>query len=247
MEKKHWLWGKKQKNEDMDSQFFITDFTNQAYTKAWQVAREKRKEMLEQLGKDPFILRETPYNILQYVGKICWSLRELVADMAGIGKEFLSVSLFYKLETGPDEKWKQITENGECITADLEEYMKQKGTVFYRLLNEGRPYIYILDKPKSILRGEYRPDQRDAMFDNEGSVLGMKMDFENIGKTYVQGILVISVYGRDFIAVDNSCRRWGKCFEYVMAYDILPYFRQLFQTELGMLYMETVKKDDERR
>lgn len=219
----------------------LSDFTEQAYTKAWQIAREKRNEMLEYLeqgyGKEE--KNSVPYDVPKYMGKICWLLRDLISEMAEIEKEYLSVSFFYKVMLESQDGWHQVTETEEVRDEQVKLYTKRKDTVFYRLLNEDRSYIYILDKKQSIRRGEYDGDNRDAMFENEGSVLAMKVDLEDTGKKYVRGILVISVYGKAFIEVDNCCRKWGRSFEYVMVYCILPYFKQLFQTECGMIYMNS--------
>lgn len=240
MENRKWFWGNGNTgSEEALKSGSLSDFTERAYTKAWQIAREKRNEMLEylELERSKSDGDRVPYDIPKYMGKICWLLRDLVSEMAEIEKEYISVSFFYKVMPESQDGWHQVTETEEVRDEQVKLYTKRKDTVFHRLLNEDRSYIYILDKKQSIRRGEYDGDNRDAMFDNEGSVLAMKVDLEDTGKKYVRGILVISVYGKAFIEVDNCCRKWGRSFEYVMVYCILPYFKQLFQTECGMIYM----------
>lgn len=218
--------------------FSLNDLTASAYTRAWQITREKRNELLERLclEQEDLMRSELPYDILQYIGRICDVLGKLLSDMTGIDENAVVVSFFYK-NAEEDDRWRQACRK----EAKEEEILGQLIGMLEQVIGEKfeklHSYYYVADKQESLRQEEYIPNRRDQVFHNEGSALYMKTDFENNGRKYIEGILVISTYGQTFHQTDIKCSTFGKSFENVLIYSVLPYFKQLLQTELGLIYM----------
>ncbi|MDO4276569.1 MAG: hypothetical protein Q4D16_23150, partial [Eubacteriales bacterium] len=74
---------------------------------------------------------------------------------------------------------------------------------------------------------------------------GIRTDFEDERESYVNGILVISIYEQNLREIYRYCESVGKTFENVLIYSVLPYFIQLIQTELGTMYLQEIGKTKE--
>lgn len=117
---------------------------------------------------------------------------------------------------------------------DLNEFVKRPDTVYYQIIEEGNPYIYIENKANAK---KYHYSTRDKNFDKIGSILGLKVNFSNNGTVFVEGVLTISSYGKLFTPSENCGSLSEKRFRNVALYHILSFFQQLIQSELGAMYL----------
>lgn len=63
----------------------------------------------------------------------------------------------------------------------------------------------------------------------------MPITFSNNQEALVEAVLLISTYGVNFIAL-NSTKEENE-FRRVLAYEVVPYYVSIIQSELGALYM----------
>lgn len=226
-----------------------------AYTKAWQIARAKRNQVLSRLALEDrdFIEARLPYDWEAHLSEICFFLKELLADITGIESQKISVCYAFQdlsQYSVTKERWSWIfdekPEHGPEETSWLQEAAYRRGTMFCQTLHGSAPYKFVMDRSRTDQKIEYYPDQRDLKDDNAGSAVYTKVNLEENGKKYMAGILMITTYGKNFLEADRECQEFGKTFEQVLEYSVLPYFRQLIQTELGLLCVENRKQFMER-
>ena len=89
------------------------------------------------------------------------------------------------------------------------------------------------DKSKSKI---YKWGRRDNLFGGKGSFYVMPITFSNNQEALVEAVLLISTYGVNFIAL-NSTKEEENEFRRILAYEVVPYYVSIIQSELGALYM----------
>ncbi|MDD3794793.1 MAG: hypothetical protein PHE06_02245 [Lachnospiraceae bacterium] len=214
-------------------EYSIDRFISQAYTKAWQVTREKRTQLLNRLCLEPedFVRCTLPYNIPQYIQQVCNLLKELIADVSHIDISALDVDFFCQKTAysgAKDQSWRCMREERKAEDGELQ--------MFYQLQDCSQTYLYVGDKRRSAAENDYFPNRKDLEFNLDGSAMLMKVNLEQNGRKYRNGMLVISSYGNTFSPVDSYCSSIGKSFKTVLADTLLSYYRMILQTELGLMY-----------
>lgn len=247
--------GRKDK-EEKKGESSETKICSMAYTRAWQIARAKRNQVLSRLALEDRDCREAslPYDREAHLSEICFLLKELLADITGIESQKISVCCAFQdlsQYSVTKERWSWIfdeeKEHGREEISWMQEAAYRQGTLFYQTLHGSAPYKFVMDKSRTDQKIEYYPDQREFKYDNAGSAVYTKVNLEENGKRYMAGILMITTYEKSFLEADRECQEFGKTFEQVLEYSVLPYFRQLIQTEMGLLCVENRKQSMERR
>ena len=87
--------------------------------------------------------------------------------------------------------------------------------------------------------------KRDDAHDNEGSVFASKILFGNNATHFVEGILIVSTYGKRFIT-NNNCEYSESELKNLILEELFPYYQRLLEIELGMLYLRHNKDKDKK-
>ena len=161
------------------------------------------------------------YNPHRYLERVCDELKTLVSDITHIDLEYVSVSFIYKypkhskknVTESESEKWngwKWITGKDSTASFDLKELVNRKDS-YYHYLVANKKY---------------------------GSISAHKMSFKHNNYTFCTGYLIISTYGKKFYDYydENEFRSEAE-FEEILFEQIIPSFRKLIETELGLLYL----------
>lgn len=181
------------------------------------------------------------YNVHQYMQRICSSIRQVIADLINSDSEYVDVTLIYKY--CDEEKWQWIAGKSGTSGAkkDLNDYMKEENTLFYHIVNNSEKRIFCNDKKKLIESNHYKSGPRDNLYKNVGSVMAMLLTFFNNNSSLVDAIVIISTYGVKFIPDEKYNLKDKKDkieqFERVLINEVLTYYVELIQTEMGSMYL----------
>lgn len=238
----------KKKAKEIEEEEHINEIVSKCYTAAYQLMREKRNLMQEQtyINGGDFSENVLPYRVHNYIEYICERLCDLVSDITAISSEFLSVSFIYRYTEAADSAdtdWKWITGKDIASSVVLNEFVKRRDTVYYQIVEKSETNVYIENK---VGAKNYYYSNRDRNFDNIGSILATKVNFSNNGTVLVDGILTISSYGKLFAPSESYSSLSGKRFRNVALYNVLPFFQQLIQAELGAMYLRHLAKKDKQ-
>lgn len=229
---------KEKKDEIIEEEKHINEIVSRCYTAAFQLMRKKRNVMQMQtyINEGDFSDNVLPYRVHDYIEYICEKLCDLVSDITSISSEFLTVTFIYKyteVADPNDTDWKWITGKDISNSVELNEFITRPDTVYYQLIH-GAPYVYIQNKATAE---KYYQSSRDKNFNGVGSILGSKINFSNNGTVFVEGVLTISSYGKLFASSESYNSLSGEKFMNVALYNVLPFFQQLIQAELGAMYL----------
>ena len=84
----------------------------------------------------------------------------------------------------------------------------------------------------------YYLGEKDKRHKNYGSISAHKMSFRNNNKVFATSYLIISTYGKKFYDNSENCEFASELeFEEVLFEQVIPPFRKLIETELGLMYM----------
>lgn len=239
----------KKKAKEIEEEEHINEIVSKCYTAAYQLMREKRNLMQEQtyINGGDFSENVLPYRVHNYIEYICERLCNLVSEITAISSEFLTVSFIYRYKEAadPDDtSWKWIAGKDIASKVELNKFVELPDTVYYQLINNDIPSIYIENK---VDAKKYHYSNRDRNFDRIGSILGTKVNFSNNGTVFVEGILTISSYGKLFASSESYSSLSGKRFRNVALYNVLPFFQQLIQAELGAMYLRHITKGKQEK
>lgn len=173
------------------------------------------------------------YGIHSYLHEVCENLRCTVSDIINAEIDYVDVSLIYRYCA--EEEWKWLAgKSGISDAVNLNEFVRNPETLYYYILNhkEQAP-IFCNDKSKSSI---YKLGRRDNLFEGKGSFYAMPITFSNNKEPLVEAILLISTYGVNFIASSKGKDEENE-FRRILAYDVVPYYISVIQSELGALYL----------
>lgn len=193
-----------------------------------------------------------PYDVHSYIGDICNEFRNTIAEITGIDREQMSVSLIYHY-TFPeadvnDQKWRWIVGKESATSKSLEEYVAAKETVFYTLINgrtdeDGKVQqcVTVFANEKTVLEGkqQYYMSTRDKQHGKIGSIFSAKIVFGNNANNFVESILTVASYGKCFVDPSSTNGEGISAgeLETIIVENVLPYYQRLIEAELGMLYL----------
>ena len=189
-----------------------------------------------------FIKKDLPYyyNVHEYLCEVCKNLRFVIASVINQDVSYVDVSLIYRY--CDEEMWKWIAgRTGTSAASDLNKFVKNETTLFnYVLQNENEMPTLCNDKKKSE---HYKKGRRDRLFNGQGSYYAMPITFSNNEKGLVEAILIISTYGVNFLPI-NSSKQDENNFKIILAHEVVPYYVEVIQSELGALYIRHKLKEE---
>lgn len=183
-----------------------------------------------------------PYDVHQYIGEICKSFSETIRSITDIKKENMSVSFIYRYvyDVCTDKKWKWIVGKEATLTTALSNFINKKETVYYQLLNSKENIFFCNNKKEWIDKDKYYVSARDRRHNKIGSFFTARIMFSNNAKSFCEGIIMVSTYGKQFVekndnySVDQMKR--------LIIDDIFLGYQRILESELGMLYFRHNKE-----
>ena len=94
----------------------------------------------------------TPYNVHEYIGEICNSFKNVIAQITAINKESVSVSFIYKYvyeldgevmgNQQSDKDWRWVIGREQTMQTPLNNFVNQNDTVYHTLLGKDTVVFY---------------------------------------------------------------------------------------------------------
>lgn len=203
-----------------------------AFSQAYRLIEEKRNQYI---GKIQYINadfpRNTEYDSIEFIQRIGRNLESLLSLITELDEHYLSMAIIYRC--GDADTWKWLLRNDLSSTFDLNEFVERNyKTVFYQL--SGKHFIFYNDKKKAAEKNLYHMGRRDEVYENEGSIVGIKITMSDFGNRLVECRLTIATHGVKF--TDNINLSPDEL-EILLLHEIFPYYQKLIETELAELYL----------
>lgn len=180
-----------------------------------------------------------PYNIHEYIAEICDSFRNVLAQVTDINKEYVSVSFIYryiyKNVSEDDKNWKWIVGREQTMQTPLNLFVEQENTVYHTLIKGSETVAFYNNKQSMAEVGRYYMSARDERHSRIGSIFGVQLMFSNNAESFVEGVMVVSTYGKKFVP-SNDINKINQLKRLVID-DLLPSYQRMLETEMGMLYL----------
>ncbi|RHQ12194.1 hypothetical protein DW987_02135 [Ruminococcus sp. AM50-15BH] len=180
-----------------------------------------------------------PYNIHEYIAEICDSFRNVLAQVTDINKEYVSVSFIYhyiyKNVSEDDKNWKWIVGREQTMQTPLNQFVEKENTVYHTLIKGSETVVFYNDKQSMAEVGRYYMSARDERHSRIGSIFGVQLMFSNNAELFVEGVMVVSTYGKKFVP-SNDINKINQLKRLVID-DLLPSYQRMLETEMGMLYL----------
>lgn len=173
------------------------------------------------------------YGVHNYLHEVCENLKTTVAKIIQAESNHVDVSLIYRYCS--EQEWKWLSgRSGISDMIDLNEFIKDSATLYHYVLHhKSEAPVFCNDKSDSSI---YKPGRRDSLFNGKGSFYAMPITFCNNKEALVEAVLLISTYGVNFIPLSSSKEEENE-FRRILAYEVVPYYISIIQSELGALYM----------
>ncbi len=231
--------------EEDDEKHFKNKIARDAYSNVYELNERKRDYIVTQSYDKNFSIskKAIPYNVHEYIAEICQSFKNVCAQITGINKEYFSVSFIYrynyKNSNVEDKMWRWIVGREQTMQKDLNVFVRQKNTVYYTLINENETVVFYNDKQEKEKQKKYYMSARDKRHNKIGSIFGVQLMFSNNAESFVEGIMVISTYGKKFVE-DNDNVKINQLQRLIID-DLLPNYQRMLETEMGVLYLRHLK------
>ena len=135
--------------------------------------------------------------------------------------------------------WRWIVGREQTMQKDLNVFARQKNTVYYTLINENETVVFYNDKQEKEKQKKYYMSARDKRHNKIGSIFGVQLMFSNNAESFVEGIMVISTYGKKIVE-DNDNVKINQLQRLIID-DLLPNYQRMLETEMGVLYLRHLK------
>lgn len=224
-----------------------------AYSNAYQLCERKRNEIAKKTyPRDDneeviYIPKEhIPYNVHDYIAEICINFRDTISQITSINQEHMSVTFIYHYDykgaTAEERDWKWVVGKEYSTRTPLNYFVERDGSLYNYLINgkEGKiNSVFSNDKKQLAYEGHYYMSARDDDHNKIGSVFAVKVPFGNNAENFVEGILLVSSYGKQFVEKDSEYTENG--LKNLIFEELYPYYQRLLETELGILYLRHEK------
>lgn len=230
----------KQQKADEEKNF-KNKIARDAYSNIYELNERKRNYIANQSYKNNFVISRDamPYNIHEYIAEICDSFRNVLAQVTDINKEYVSVSFIYhyiyKNVSEDDKNWKWIVGREQTMQTPLNQFVEKENTVYHTLIKGSETVVFYNDKQSMAEVGRYYMSARDERHSRIGSIFGVQLMFSNNAELFVEGVMVVSTYGKKFVP-SNDINKINQLKRLVID-DLLPSYQRMLETEMGMLYL----------
>ncbi len=229
----------------------LNKITRTAYSNAYELSERKRDFIIEKSYKGHYSIPSEmiPYDVHNYISEICKNFRDTISQITSISQEHMSVTFIYHY-TYPtaneeDKSWRWVVGKESTTRTPLDVFVERDNSLYHYLIHgEGKENInsvFYNDKKDLAQISHYYMSPRDKDHNKIGSVFAIKVIFGNNANSFVEGILLISTYGKRFVEKGNE--------EYtdielknLLLEELFPYYQRLLETELGVLYLKHIDK-----
>lgn len=240
------------KSSKSDKEILLTTKINStAYTNAYQLSEKKRDYVIQKTYTDTYQLSEDviPYDIFDYISEICKNFRDTISQITSIKQEYMCVTFIYHYDykgaNADDLSWRWVVGKESSVRIPLDHLVERENSLYNYLIksNGGKlNSVFSNDKRQLAYEGHYFMSSRDEDHNRIGSVFAVKVPFGNNAENFVEGVLLVSSYGRRF--VDSSSEYTEDELKNIIFEDLYPYYQRLLETELGMLYLRHERSSD---
>lgn len=224
-----------------------------AYTNAYQLSERKRDNIVLKSYDEKYSLTKEviPYNILEYISEICRNFRDTISEITSIPQEHMSVTFIYHYDyngaTEEDRSWRWVVGKEFSTRTALDKFIERDNSLYNYLINgeDGKVNsIFCNDKKELAYQGHYYMSPRDKDHNRIGSVFAVKVMFGNNGGNFVEGVLLVSSYGKRF--VEKESKYTEEELRIILFEELYPYYQRLLEAELGMQYLKHDKAKNKK-
>lgn len=194
------------------------------------------------------------YNPHRFLERVCDEIKSLISDITRIDLEYVSVSYIYKYplkgkkvyedESEKWQDWKWITGKDSTSNFDLNALISKEDSYYHYLIANDKTTSFENDKANLINQQRYYVGEKDKRHRNYGSISAHKMSFKNNNYTFCTSYLIISTYGKKFCDANDGSEFISESeFEEVLFEQVIPPFRKIIETELGLMYMRHIERE----
>lgn len=244
-----WIYRKDIKYKEVS---LIVQTKGAAYTNAYQLCERKRNEIAKRTypqNEEPILpipKEHILYDVHDYIAEICINFRDTIAQITSINQEHMSVTFIYHYDyndaTDKDRSWRWVVGKEASTRTKLDKFIERDCSLYNYLVNgkEGKVNSVFNNSKKDLAyEGHYYMSPRDEDHDKIGSVFAIKVLFGNNAENFVEGILLVSSYGKQFVEKDSEYTENG--LKNLIFEELYPYYQRLLETELGVLYLRHEK------
>lgn len=240
------------KNLDKQKVLLEVKTKSAAYSNAYQLCERKRNEIAKRTyrkNNEPVLTvpeNHILYDVHDYISEICINFRDTIAQITSINQEHMSVTFIYHYDyhnaTADDRSWKWVVGKEASTRTKLDKFIERDCSLYNYLVNgkEGKVNSVFSNSKKDLAYdGHYYMSPRDEDHNKIGSVFAIKVLFGNNAENFVEGILLVSSYGKQFVEKDSEYTENG--LKNLIFEELYPYYQRLLETELGVLYLRHEK------
>lgn len=235
--------------EKVSSMEWIQKSIRHAFSGAHEIIERKRDTLSHETEFNKINITNDilPYDVHSHINDICKEFKKVMSLITQISNEFISVTFIYHYSYNGceenDKTWKWIGGREPIGKLPLNDLIKKENTTFYQIINGNTYYIYGNNKKELAEEGKYYLSKRDQMYDNVGSVFSIKLAFGDNSTSFVEGIITVTTHGKYFtenISIENSSNVLQK----MIIDEIFPYYKKLIETEMGLMYIRHINKNN---
>lgn len=220
-----------------------------AYTNSVQLGERKRDSIINKTyDPDYNIPKESvPYDVHNYIAEICKNFRDTISQITHVPQEHMAVTFIYHYTypnaTDSDLSWRWVVGKESSTKTPLDRFVERENSLYHYLITGDNGHqvnsVFCNDKKALAYEGHYFMSARDKDHNKIGSVFAVKVIFGNNAETFVEGILLVSTYGRRFVEGNSSFSK--EELKNLLFEGLYPYYQRLLESELGVLYLRHEK------
>ena len=110
--------------------------------------------------------------------------------------------------------------------------LQRKGIAIIFMAAKKKHWSYCIKNSQAIIR---ESKLLECTVLRLGSIFGVQLMFSNNAELFVEGVMVVSTYGKKFVP-SNDINKINQLKRLVID-DLLPSYQRMLETEMGMLYL----------
>lgn len=240
---------KKTNKEHLDE--ITNKIIRDAYSNAYIICERKRNELINRTyNKGCYSEYRVPYDVHNHIFEICTNFRDTISQITEINREYMNISFIYHyvFDTANSNEisWKWAVGKEPSSKVDLDKYVNRENTLYKYIIygnekNKNVHFVFSNSKRDLCREKKYHMSTKDKDHNCVGSVFAAKIVFGNNTTSFIEGILLLSSHGKQFI--EKSSSEYSEIeLKNILLEKLFPYYQRLLETELGMLYLQHIGK-----
>lgn len=149
----------------------------------------------------------------------------------------------YSNATDEDISWRWVVGKESTTRTPLDRFVERENSLYHYIIGGDNGHqinsVFCNDKKDLAYEGHYYMSPRDKDHNKIGSVFAVKVIFGNNAESFVEGVLLVSSYGKRF--VENNSHFDKDELKNLLFEELYPFYQRLLETELGVLYLRHEK------